>query len=69
MTNHAHSYGVEVSGNEIQTTHICLNDGAVEGFRVKNRPIFGFQFHPNLGFGPTDARRVFDPFISLVKDA
>jgi carbamoyl-phosphate synthase small subunit len=47
-----------------ELTHIHLNDGTVAGIRIKNKPIFSVQYHPEASAGPHDSRYLFDDFIN-----
>jgi carbamoyl-phosphate synthase small subunit len=53
--------------NNIEITHLHLNDGTVAGIRLKNRPCFSVQYHPEAGPGPNDATYLFDQFLNLIK--
>jgi carbamoyl-phosphate synthase small subunit len=48
---------------EIEMTHIHLNDETVAGIRIKNKPVFSVQYHPEASAGPHDSRYLFDQFI------
>lgn len=48
---------------EMEMTHIHLNDDTVAGIRIKNKPIFSVQYHPEASAGPHDSRYLFDQFI------
>ena len=52
----------------VQLTHINLNDYTVEGFRLKDEPVFAVQYHPEAGPGPHDARYLFDEFVQLMEE-
>jgi carbamoyl-phosphate synthase small subunit len=52
----------------VELTHINLNDYTVEGFRLKDEPVFAVQYHPEAGPGPHDARYLFDEFVQLMED-
>jgi carbamoyl-phosphate synthase small subunit len=47
-------------------SHICLNDGVVEGLELLERPAFSVQYHPESAAGPHDAAYLFDHFVALM---
>jgi carbamoyl-phosphate synthase small subunit len=49
-----------------EVTHVCLNDGVVEGLRLVDRPAFSVQYHPESAAGPHDASYLFDRFVALM---
>jgi carbamoyl-phosphate synthase small subunit len=71
ITTQNHGFGVDpvsVRKNpEVEVTHINLNDDSIEGIRIRNRPVFSVQYHPESTPGPHDSRYLFDEFISLIK--
>jgi carbamoyl-phosphate synthase small subunit len=67
ITSQNHNYAVDVDTlRGAALTHVNLNDGVVEGFRVLDAPAFGVQYHPEAGPGPHDAAYLFDEFTQLM---
>jgi carbamoyl-phosphate synthase small subunit len=71
ITSQNHNYAIALEGLEgrVALTHVNLNDGVVEGFRVLDAPAFGVQHHPEAGPGPHDARYLFDDFVTLMTES
>ncbi|WP_097025985.1 glutamine-hydrolyzing carbamoyl-phosphate synthase small subunit [Clostridium peptidivorans] len=68
ITSQNHRYALEESiSNEVEITHINVNDGTIEGFRHKKYPILSIQYHPEAAPGPQDSAYVFDEFIQMME--
>ena len=75
ITAHNHGFAVQapVDGSfdtvygKGEVTHVCLNDGVVEGLALLDRPAFSVQYHPEAAAGPHDAGYLFDRFVDLMK--
>ena len=71
ITTQNHGFGVDPEAvkkaNHVEITHVNLNDKSIEGIRVKGKPAFSVQYHPESTPGPHDSRYLFDEFISLIK--
>ena len=68
--NHGFAVNKELAEKNpnIEITHLHLNDGTVAGIRLRNRPVFSVQYHPEAAPGPHDASYLFDQFIDLMKN-
>ena len=76
VTAHNHGFAVDapldgVSRDArtaaVEVSHVCLNDGVVEGLRLpRRRPAFCVQYHPEAAAGPHDAAYLFDRFVDLM---
>ena len=69
ITSQNHNYAIGLEGVDgAELTHVNLNDGVVEGFRLEAARAFGVQHHPEAGPGPHDAVYLFGEFTSLMSD-
>jgi carbamoyl-phosphate synthase small subunit len=71
ITTQNHGFGVDPEAvrkaSNIEVTHVNLNDESIEGIRLKDRPAFSVQYHPESTPGPHDSRYLFDEFIALMR--
>jgi carbamoyl-phosphate synthase small subunit len=71
ITTQNHGFGVDPEAvkkaKHIEITHVNLNDQSIEGIKVKDKPAFSVQYHPESTPGPHDSRYLFDEFIDLIK--
>ena len=71
ITSQNHGFAVNKSdienSKDIEVTHVNLNDGSIEGIRIKNKKAFSVQYHPESAPGPHDSRYLFDDFINMIK--
>jgi carbamoyl-phosphate synthase small subunit len=51
----------------VEVSHVCLNDGVVEGLRCRDVPAFTVQYHPEAAAGTHDADYLFDRFVDLIE--
>ncbi len=71
ITAQNHNYMVEpdsLDKNTIEVTHLSLNDGSLEGLRMRNKPVYCVQFHPEAAPGPHDAHEMFKPFFVMMSE-
>ena len=72
ITSHNHGFAVDpdsLNSSECEITHMNLNDQTLEGFRLRNHPVFCVQYHPEAAPGPHDSRYLFDDFVKLMQHA
>ncbi|MBM3685966.1 MAG: glutamine-hydrolyzing carbamoyl-phosphate synthase small subunit [Actinobacteria bacterium] len=77
VTAHNHGFAVDAPVGEkiatafgaVEVSHVCLNDGVVEGLRCLDVPAFSVQYHPEAAAGPHDAADLFDDFAHLMARA
>jgi len=72
ITSQNHGFCVDLDSlpkNEVELTHLNLNDNTAEGMRHKRLPIFSVQYHPEASPGPHDASHLFNEFVELMNNA
>ena len=68
ITSQNHGFVVmeETLPADAEVTHVSLFDGSNEGIRLKNKPVFSVQYHPEASPGPQDSHYLFDRFVALM---
>ena len=68
ITSQNHGFVVmeETLPADAEVTHVSLFDGSNEGIRLKNKPVFSVQYHPEASPGPQDSHYLFDRFVDLM---
>ncbi len=69
ITSQNHGFEVieKSLSKNVQITHKSLFDNSIEGIRLKSRPVFSVQYHPEANPGPQDSKYLFKSFIQDVK--
>ena len=69
ITSQNHGFEVikESLKKDTEITHLSLIDNSIEGIRLKNKPVFSVQYHPEANPGPQDSKYLFSHFMEYVK--
>ena len=65
--NHGFEVVKETLPKNIVVTHKSLFDNSIEGIKLKNKPVFSVQYHPESNPGPQDSVYLFEEFINNIK--
>jgi carbamoyl-phosphate synthase small subunit len=71
ITSQNHGFIVDIESlpqDQVEITHINLNDHTLEGFRHRKLSAFSVQYHPESAPGPHDSQYLFDHFIKEMKE-
>ncbi|WP_293906810.1 glutamine-hydrolyzing carbamoyl-phosphate synthase small subunit [Sphingobacterium sp. UBA5670] len=72
ITSQNHGFGVvaeDIQNSEnVEITHVNLNDQSIEGICIKGQKAFSVQYHPESSPGPHDSRYLFDDFVAMIKN-
>ena len=71
ITAHNHNFAVDpdsINANDVELTHVDLNDNTLEGLRHKSLPLFSVQYHPEAAPGPHDSHYLFRDFRNLMEE-
>jgi carbamoyl-phosphate synthase small subunit len=71
ITSMNHGFAVDRQSlpADVEETHVSLFDGSNCGIRLKDKPVFSVQYHPEASPGPRDSRYLFERFVSLMDGA
>ncbi len=72
ITSQNHSFAIDpdsLSDDEVEITHLNLNDRTLAGLRHKSLPVFSVQYHPEASPGPHDADYLFEQFVQAMRKA
>jgi carbamoyl-phosphate synthase small subunit len=71
ITSMNHGFAVDRDSlpGSVEETHVSLFDGSNAGLKLKDRPVFSVQYHPEASPGPQDSHYLFTRFVNLMREA
>jgi carbamoyl-phosphate synthase small subunit len=73
MTSQNHGFAVSEKdiekNDQVEVTHLHLNDNTIMGIRIRNKRAFSVQYHPEASPGPHDSRYLFDQFVESIRQS
>ncbi|WP_439132338.1 glutamine-hydrolyzing carbamoyl-phosphate synthase small subunit [Polaribacter sp.] len=73
ITSQNHGFAINreetEANNNVEITHVHLNDHTVAGIRLKDKNVFSVQYHPEASPGPHDSEYLFDQFINNILES
>lgn len=71
ITSQNHGFATDPASlpDDVEVTHLNINDNTVSGIRHKTLPVFGVQYHPEASPGPHDSLHLFKRFYAMAENA
>ncbi|NCC21423.1 MAG: carbamoyl-phosphate synthase small subunit [Alphaproteobacteria bacterium] len=67
--NHGFKVVADTLPGNVEETHVSLFDNSNEGLKVKDKPVFSVQYHPEASPGPQDSAYLFSQFTDYMREA